>query len=232
MELCADLRVGGERRSPVRSELWILLRDALMGFLRARAGRFRDAEREDLEDLASAKALELLLRAESGEWNPAGREEGEVAGYVATVARNGLLRWAEHRRRQPRVVAPECGADERAPAGGVGVMPPEAPAEAREFIAALQECVGRLGPRARLVWFFRAFHELSSRDIASHPDVALTPAHVDVVVNRARDSLKVCLESRGHRPSDFPVGAFATLWDELAALGDSLKISTEDEGVL
>lgn len=190
-----------------------------MRYLRAHAAGVRAAGPDDLEDLASTKALELLVRAESGGWNPEGRHGGEVAAYVAAVARNALLRWAERRHRQPLAVAAD-GDD-----GFPGEPPPvlsgptsDGAVEAREFVEALRACVERLQPRSRRVWFFRAFYDLSSREIACHPDVGLSAAHVDVLVNRVRDSLKNCLATRGLHPRDYPTGAFAALWEGLASL--------------
>lgn len=175
---------------------------------------------DDLEDIASAKALDLLLRAESGEWDPTGRHAGEVAAYIATVARNGLLRWAERNSRTVRMEEP---GDEPESAPPATALSPAADTltEAGEFVAVLRECVRRLQPRARRIWILRAFHELSSRDIAAHPDVGLTKAHVDVVVSRARDVLKQCLGTHGHRTTDYPAGAFMTLWEALSDMNDS-----------
>lgn len=195
------------------------MRDALMRFLRAYSPRVRAAGPDDLEDLASAKALELLVRMESGGWGPEGRHGGEVAAYVAAVARNALLRWAERRQRQP--LAATADADGRFPGDSSPVFTgptSESAVEAREFVDALRACVERLQPRSRRAWFFRAFYDLSSREIASHPDVGISAAHVDVLINRARSALKTCLASRGLYPQDCPVGAFATLWEGLAGL--------------
>lgn len=197
----------------------MLLRDALMSFLRARAGSVRAANVDDLEDLASTKALELLVRAESGQWSPEGRHEGEVAAYVAAVAKHALLRWAEQRQRQPLalVTDADAGLPRRTPPAPSG-PPSDGAVEAREFVEALQACVGHLKPRSRRVWFFRAFYDMGSREIASHPDVGLNAAHVDVLVNRVRDALKTCLAARGLQPRDYPLGAFSALWEGLAGL--------------
>lgn len=219
MELCATLRAGGATRNPARAEAWLLIRDALSRYIRCYSGRAHPVPREDLEDLASAKALEVLLRAESGEWNPEGRHPGEVAGYLAAVARNGLTRLAEHRRRETAPGAALANGEVMEFEDRDRVSPgADSAAEAAEFVATLRCCVSALAPRARRVWFFRAFYEMSSREIAAHPEVGLTPPHVDVVVQRARESLRACLESRGIRSRDYPAGAFAELWSCLASL--------------
>ncbi len=51
----------------------------------------------------------------------------------------------------------------------------------REFAHGLRECAGTLKARDRRVWFFRAFLEMPSREIAAHRSVALKPSHVDVI---------------------------------------------------
>src|SRR5436190_9930557 len=71
------------QREPARAALWPLLHAGLYACLRAQAGRIGPVASEDLEDLASQKALELLLRAEEGAWDPSGRPTHEVRGYVA-----------------------------------------------------------------------------------------------------------------------------------------------------
>lgn len=216
--LCARLRRGGEWRGCARPEAWLLLRGALARFLRVYAPRVHAAQPEDLEDLASAKALELLLRAESGAWNPDGRHPAEVAGYVAAVARNGLARLAVQLRRElgPAVDAETLASGMPRPHVRTPATP-EAAVEAREFVEALVECVGRLQARARRTWYLRVCCGLSSRDIASHPDVRMTAPHVDVVVQRTREALRTCLAVRGLQPRDFPAGAHAALWDCLSS---------------
>jgi len=218
IELCEELRLP-DPSARAREECWVLVRDALVRFLRGYAARQAAVNPEDLEDLASSKALEILVRVESGEWDPRGRHPAEVAGYLATVARNGLSRLAGQQARRPLSLDAETpGAGslaERLPGDGVA---PDVRMEAREFVEALRECAGRLQPRSRVIWFLRAALELPSRDIAAHPAVGLNVPHVDVILQRARDALRECLRSRGWTASDFPAGAFAAMWPELAAL--------------
>src|SRR5258708_3814601 len=77
-------------RDSARSTLWSLLHASLFALLRSQAGRIAPVGADDLEDLASQKALELLLSAEEGRWDPDGRAEYEVAGYLSRVARHAL----------------------------------------------------------------------------------------------------------------------------------------------
>lgn len=209
----------------------MLVRDALARYIRCHAGGAPLLHAEDLEDLASTKALELLTRAESGDWNPDGRHPGEVAGYLAAVARNGLMRLAEHRRREtaPGVTSVDGEVMETEQADRSSPRADSA-AEAGEFVEALRGCVETLAPRARRVWFFRAFYEMSSRDIAAHPAVGLNPGHVDVLVQRTREALRECLAGKGLRPRDYPPGTFSALWQGLSALAEAEPAPAREDG--
>ncbi len=205
-------------RPAARAALWPVLHAALFASLRGQAGRTPAARHEDLEDLASQKALELLLRAEQGTWDPSGRPDHDVAGYVAQVARNALVDLA--RRRGRECPAPD---DEEAWAAPVGddvarVAAPEDLVAAREFACALRACVDSLAPRARSAWFRRVFLERPSREIAG--SLAITPAHVDVVVQRARETLRRCMMAKGHPDAAMRPGAFVEIWSRLADATD------------
>lgn len=200
-------------REAARGRLWSVVHAALFASLRAQAGRVARVTPEDLEDLASQKALELLVRAEEGAWDPGGRADHEIAGYVAQVARHALIDLARRRGR-------ECAAPEDIEAWSLAVTEshgeparPEDLAAAREFVAALRECVGSLAPRARVAWFRRVFLERPSREIAGA--LGLTAAHVDVVVQRARAQLRTCMERRGMEEPGVRPGAFVELWRDL-----------------
>src|SRR5262249_40831687 len=151
---------------------------------------------EDLEDLASGKALELLQQAEENTWTTRGHEPREVAGFVARVARNGLIDLARRRG----------GAGP--PAGGVegwgrarvdrAAGPPEMTI-ADEFLAALRGCVVSLSARARQVWMQRVVLDRPSRETAGV--LGLSVANVDVVAQRAREALGACMARKGHSVS-------------------------------
>ncbi|MEO5989693.1 MAG: RNA polymerase sigma factor [Candidatus Eisenbacteria bacterium] len=203
-------------RDGARAALWIVLHAALFASLRAQAHRVPAASREDLEDIASSKALEILTRAEEGVWTPAGRSAHEIEGFVARVARNGLVDLA---RRRGREVAPpfdEEGWSDRLGEvpGAVGLSPDDRTA-ANEFVVALTECAAGLAPRSRAVWFQRVFLEVTSRDIAELWGVR--PAHVDVLVQRARTALRACMASKGHDGAEPQPGLFAALWPTLGS---------------
>ena len=197
-------------RDPARAELWRLLHASLFAALRSQAGRVAPISAEDIEDLASQKALELLLRAEGGMWEVAGRTVDEVAGYISRVARHALVDLARRRGR-------ECPGPEDLEGWGLAlsdrVEGPEGPEDrlaAREFAHALRECVELLAPRAQQAWFRRVFLERPSREIAM--SLGLTPAHVDVVVQRARAALRDCMHHKGHGEVALRPGAFVELW--------------------
>lgn len=201
-------------RDGARAVLWPLLHASLFASLRAQAGRITAAGQEDLEDLASQKALELLLRAEEGTWDPDGRAEHEVAGYLARVARHALVDLARRRGR-------ECPEPEDAEAWAIAVSGaaseparPEDQLASREFARALRVCVAALAPRARLAWFARVFLERPSREIAAK--LSLTAPHVDVVVQRARESLRECMLRKGHPDAELRPGAFVEIWTFLS----------------
>jgi len=198
-----------ETRPQARSRLWPLLHAALFACLRSQAGRIAPVHHDDLEDLASQKALELVLRAEQGTWDPTGRAEHDVAGYVHQVARHALVDLARRRGR-------ECPApfDEEswsvALEDRIAQTRPEDLLSAREFARALRTCVETLAPRARQAWFQRVFLERPSREIGAALRVA--PGHVDVIVQRARAALRQCMEAKGHRDADMRPGAFVEIW--------------------
>ncbi len=204
-----------------RGEVWVALRDAMVRLLRG-SRLATGVCVDDLEDLASAKALELILRAEQGEWVLEGRSTAEFVGYLAAVVRNAL---ADHGKRAARMVSdddlPEevvesrTGMQDKAAAGA------DEPAMAREFLAGLRECVASLQPRARRVWFYRVFYDMTTRDIALHPQVVLQAPHVDVILQRARDSIRSCMQLKGFEPQDLPGGAFAHLWECLQSLAEA-----------
>jgi DNA-directed RNA polymerase specialized sigma24 family protein len=98
----------------------------------------------------------------------------------------------------------------------VGPARPEDLIAAREFSLARRECVEHLAPRARQAWFRRVFLERPSREIAGA--LALSPAHVDVVVQRARAALRECMRRQGHPDAEMRPGAFVEIWASLGSL--------------
>jgi|CXWL01.1.fsa_nt_gi RNA polymerase sigma factor (sigma-70 family) len=232
---CERLGPGGgatnHASEAARTEAWVALRDALARFLRGKARRFGGISAEDLEDLASAKALDLVARAESGEWTLEDRSGGELAGYLATVAHHALI---DHAKRARRTVSQTDLGDNMDPdiltlssAAAAAATTTDAPALAREFIGSLRACLVQLQPRARRVWFFRVFYGMSSKAIAEHPEVMLRTAHIDVLMQRTRTAIRACMEGKGFEPSDMPSGTFVEVWEFLESLRDEAAAGSE-----
>lgn len=219
VEICASLRAaGGLASTESRARAWILLRDVLHASLRRESARFRSVTPEDIDDVASTKALDLLTRAERGEWNPSGRSRGEIVLYLRSTAHHGLLRLLEQQGRVVPMNDPETDPSvnrNRRSAQNGPVPAPEHSTEAREFATGLVGCLSCMQPRARLVWCLRAVYELSSREIASHPDVLASGANVDMILMRARAHLKECLATKGFEPGPLPAGTVALIWERM-----------------
>jgi RNA polymerase sigma factor (sigma-70 family) len=201
---------GPEGRNAARAELWRLLHAALFAAARAQAGRVAPVSREDLEDIASGKALELLQQAEGKGWRIEGRAPHEVAGFVARVARNGLVDLA---RRRGREVLPPADSEAWQLTVSEGVADEAGPLEitiAEEFLVGLKSCVAGLTPRSRRVWMQRVVLERPSREVAGA--LGLSVANVDVMAQRAREALTLCMAEKGHTVSGIHARAFVTLW--------------------
>lgn len=204
----------GDARQEARGQRWLLLNSVLLRYLRIHAAHLGSASREEFEDIAAEKSLDLLLRAGSGQWNSTGRSEGEIAAYLSTIARNGLLDLFRHPDRR-RVTGVESGAELDPPAHDGGAMArsanPEAEVARRDFVRALCDCAAKLAPRSRVIWLFRVFYEMSSKEIASHPEVNLERGHVDVLLQRCRRAIRDCMQRRGFTAGDMPPGTFIEL---------------------
>jgi RNA polymerase sigma factor (sigma-70 family) len=215
-ELCQKLQSGrdSQDRQLVRNEIWTILGHSLQRYLESHRSSHAGLTEEDVEDLASEKSLDLIRKLESGRWEIGERTGPEIAGFLATTARNGLVDLLRRpaRRRQVRVAASD-------PAGGGPNnedLPcwdtPDAPLERKEFISALRGCAESLQPRVRRIWFFRVFYDLAAKEIAAHPDVGLKPARVDELLFNARQAIRQCMESKGQRLRQLPTGTFFEVW--------------------
>lgn len=220
-----QLRLAGGQpgREHARTAFWCLLVQVLERFLRGYARRANSSWDDEIQDLASEKALGLLLRAESGAWDLSGRHSGEIVRYLSHAARNG---WLDHvtatRRESSRGDLPgDVEAMEEwmdvgpLPSERASAPSAEASVEASELAAALRDCVTQLPERDRRVWFYRAFYEMNSKDIAEHPQIGLRTDHVDVINQRAREALRRCMGNKGHDLTEFPKEAFVQLWEVL-----------------
>jgi len=217
-ELCGAVRTA---RNPAFDQeafgsIWLLLHTSISAHLRIQAARLGRVSHEDFEDIAAEKSLDLLRKIDRDEWDPSSRTIAEIEGYVTMVARNGLI---DKRREDRRRVAPKDEnrpewdvRDEQTAAWSRDAEPPDLLVERREYAGALRNCAQSLNPRGRLIWFFRVFAGMSTKEIAAHPEVLLKPGHVDVLLQRVRGSIKECMERKGHDPSEVPSGTFTELW--------------------
>lgn len=197
-------------------DVWILLFSTISAYIRIHAARLGRVSREEIEDIAADKSLDLLNRIDRDEWNPASRTTAEIEGYISMVARNGLIdrRRAERRRVEPK--------DQRRDEWDVReeesvelartAESPDLLVERREYADALRDCAERLNRRGRLIWFFRVFAGMSTKQISAHPEVLLKPGHVDVLLQRVRQTVRKCMEQKGHDSREIPPGTFTELW--------------------
>lgn len=192
-----------------RTRLWTLLGLVLRVQTRSwsrRLGRVADA---DLEDVASQKALELMRRVEAGSLDLASMTPARVHGLLTATARNGIVDVL--RRENVR----DLGVEPHAPPAG-----PDDALARREFADAIVTCLASLTLRARTAWYLRAFWEWPSERIARHPAIASTPNAVEVMVHRARASIRACLARRGLDPAAMPPGTFVAVFESMRASGE------------
>lgn len=71
--------------------LWLLLNTKLFSHIRSQSRKLGRLTHEDLEDIASEKALDLMRRIDTGKWRPDTASTGEIVNYVSRVARNGVV---------------------------------------------------------------------------------------------------------------------------------------------
>lgn len=203
------LRVRLDRDPRARSELWLLLNTALQQCIRAESRRTGAIDTDELLDLASEKSLELMNQVDSNRWRPQEDPPERVRAFVWRVGRNGLVDYLRRERRRATMPV----ADAEAHAGPASQSDaPDAELERSEFVEALVQCVGDLRARERAAWLFRVFLEMTSREIAVHPEVDAKPSHVDVILQRCRTRVRDCMRGKGYRPADIPRGAFVALW--------------------
>jgi RNA polymerase sigma factor (sigma-70 family) len=208
---------GGISLDKARGEAWKILFLALSIYIRYHSTRLGGVSREDMEDLAAEKSLDLLRRIVSGEVDLSSPTPGEIVSFISKVARNDLVDLVKRRGRR---VEPR---DEDRPEWDIGgetgegvtmsaTVGPDTAIERREFAEALRSCAEKLDPRSRLVWFFRVFYSMATKDIAAHPAVRLRVGHVDVLLQRVRRTIRDCMDRQGFQPEDMPPGSFTELW--------------------
>jgi RNA polymerase sigma-70 factor (ECF subfamily) len=161
---------------------------ALTELIRAHRGHFvRSARREGLspEDAvecvqeALATFFQVLRRDE------APSDPSSWPAYVTTVAKN----LARNRRRRHHLSVPHDAIDD--------VAPPSEEASVEELMAQAEEhvrlraCVERLCGTQRSVVLLRMLEERAGEDVAEV--LGISRGHVDVLLHRAKASLRECL---------------------------------------
>jgi RNA polymerase sigma factor (sigma-70 family) len=218
-EISGELRHSSPDTSldTARGEAWKILYLALSMYIRRHSAAFGRIPREDVEDLAAEKALELLGRVVSGVTDLSGPTPGEIGSFLSKVARNQLL---DLLRRQGRRIEPVDDdnlerLDRSRRCEGLtmgGTDGPDARVERREFAQALRKCAEHLDARSRLIWLFRVFYSMATRDIAIHPKIRIKAGHVDVLLQRARLAIRDCMRRKDFDLREIPPGTFAELW--------------------
>lgn len=192
----------------VRARFWSALHPVLRHLAVIHSQRWRGIHPEDLDDLASTKALALLLRAERGHWPILHRKPEQIGLFASRVARHGVLDVLRRRKPRDNVSFPALltgaahgSVDADALAQWTGLASDQA----------LLECVRSLPPRTRLAWLLRVLRGLSSRDISAVLAESPTVTSVDMLLSRARARMRAELEARGISPRNIDAGVFFEL---------------------
>jgi RNA polymerase sigma factor (sigma-70 family) len=203
---CAD-------QQGIRRKTWLVIAFSVARYLRYHAPRVGRFSQEDLEDIASQKSLELIHSLDTRKGSLSALAPDEIPGFLSTVARRGLIDCLRTGSRWERPVDEEDSAMEgQSDRLGITTDSPDTQVQRKEFALALGQCAEKLDARSRLIWFFRVFYDMPSKEIATHPEIRLKPSHVDVLLQRSRDALRRCMGERGFEPQDMPLGTFAELW--------------------
>jgi DNA-directed RNA polymerase specialized sigma24 family protein len=201
-------------RDTILAEFWHLLNLALHRHVRTQARRFGSLSSEDIVDIATDKAVDLLGRLEDGRWDPASEGEERTAGFLAVVARNGVVdRLRRLGREQDASGALPAGPERSAGLPDDPGDPIGAAIDGGRYARALVECARGLTARARQAWILRVFGGMTSEEIARHPCVNTSVGGVHLMLHRCRHRLKRCLASKGFEPARMPAGTFVALWD-------------------
>jgi DNA-directed RNA polymerase specialized sigma24 family protein len=186
------------------AEMWVLLNLSLKKYVRGHSARLKRISPDEISDIAAEKALELLRRLDSKDWDPSGSSPAQLCGFLATIARNGLV---DHHRVRRREVSASDGFDVPSSASQ------ESAVDGARYARAILDCAENLSARARRAWFLRVFYEFGSSDIARDPVVATTSAGVDQMLARSREQMRSCVEGKGLPLGPLPPGTFVRLWD-------------------
>lgn len=144
------------------------------------------------EGLTAEEALECVQDAlctwlARREQSPAA-EHATLGATLGTMVRNAARNW----RRRHRRLRPHTAIDDE-PALAAADASAEQLLDAAEDSLRLQVCVAELRDVERAVVSLRLLEERSGEDVAKQ--LGLSRAHVDVLVHRAKATLRVCMRA-------------------------------------
>jgi RNA polymerase sigma factor (sigma-70 family) len=215
VETCRSLQTSSDPASAdhARGQLWLILNSVIHRSVSYHASRYGGVPREEMEDIAAQKSLDLLNRIQAGDLDLTDRTPQQLTSFLSSVAENGLMDLFRQHSRTTRLETedPTSEADDfrLKPRGATG---PTDRIESKAYAAALRECAEHLESRARKVWMFRVFYDLSTLEISSHPEVQIKPGYVDVILQRVREAMRKCMRNKGHDTHEMPTGVFVEMW--------------------
>lgn len=178
----------GVRRDPI---------DALTDLIRAQRASFVSAARreglgaEDAVEVAQEALSTFLQIIQRGE---APESASEWPAYVTTITKNAAKnRRRRHHNALPHEAIDALDASGKTPASSIsdgGATAEELLAEAEEHVR-LRACVERLCGTQKSVVMLRLLEERAGQDVAS--ELGITRGHVDVLLHRAKASLRECM---------------------------------------
>lgn len=186
-------RVAAIRRRDTQA-LEAAIRECLPGLLRAALAS--GLPRERAEDAVQASVLVFVQRAESFD----GR--ARVCTWVQGILAKKIL---EERRAAARVVREEsidAVVEARFDATGSWVRPPRGPDEALalgEMRRELETCLDGLPDRQRLAFALREVEGMTTEEVCKILEVSAN--NLGVLLFRARNGLRECLEAKGFEGS-------------------------------
>ena len=212
------------------AEMWRLLNLALHRALRSQAGLHGRLDASEVVDIAADKAVDLLGQLDTGRWQPEACPEAQVAGYLVTVARNGLVDRLRRRRLEAASAAASIETTTLGRRGGREEgFDPDLAEDGRRYARALVECAAALTERARRAWFLRVFCDFTAPEIAAHPEIRTSTGGADLMLHRSRRRIRKCLESKGFPVAGMPPGTFTALWEMIESRRGARVVSREGE---
>lgn len=176
------------------SVLESVVREVIPGLLRS--ARAAGLSRDRAEDTVQATLLVFVARAEDFD----GR--ARVSTWIHGILLRKIQESRKAVRREEREEAIDRVVEARFDATERWSRPPRGPLEALvrgEFRAELESCLGDLSDRQRLAFTLREVEGFETREICKILEV--TANNLGVLLYRARNGIRECLEAKGYRGS-------------------------------